>query len=296
MTKGLFISAYWTNKIFNQMSTEELQAVHAKYGDMKIRMMVALRDLRDQHSDLFKEKCHSYDVLNVRKWRNILQINLILWNMIQGTEHTPMLEWNDHIIACYDLLKPYMSETDINFMNYGYSVSDWSGNHLGIWGLYNNYMGFVDAAGYDSGEANKYRGYLESADEHMLTHRLGFFKMVSGTMRHQPAHQYWMDQAIWMMREIPIPRNSSFIDWSINPDYTPSPYPELLWKYKKAEASDRIQSLRVYPVFESTSSSYYWKDNPFKLHYAINWPNQTGIDFMIAYWFGRYHGVITPEM
>jgi len=296
MTKGFFAAAHWSNKVFQKMSQVELDAVHSKYGDMKKRMIDALFALRSEHEKLFVNKCRFYKPQELKKWRNVLQMNLILWNLIQGTPYESALDFGDDIDECYDLLKPYMKETDINYMNYGYSISDWSGNHLGIWGLYNNYMGFVEAKGASSSYAEEYRRYFKDADQHMLTHRLGFFKLVTGALREMPNHPYWIDQAIWRLRELPIPRSESYIDWTINPEYTPSPYPALIWKYKKSEASSRVQSLRAYPLFQSEGSVYSWKDNPFDKFKAGYYYKYSGLDFLIAYWFGRYHNVITEDM
>jgi hypothetical protein len=98
------------------------------------------------------------------------------------------------------------------------------------------------------------------------------------------------------LREIPTIRGEYEIDWTINPKHTASPYPELIWKYRRAQAADRVQSLRAYPLFESAASSYYWKDNPFNLYKGPIRTGLSGIDFLIAYWFGRYHGVISEDM
>ena len=297
MTKGFFIGMLWGNKALKTLSADDYNSIVVpQYGDIKLRMLNALSALRYEHEALFLNKCRSYKPWEAPKWPNTMHLNLVLYNLIQGTQYQHILDWNADIIPCYDSLKPYWGQTDVNFMNYGGSVSDWSGNHLGIWGLYDNYQNFIDAAGYNSGEANKFRGYLQAADEQMLTHRIGLFRLMAGTLRHQPNHQFWIDQAIWRLKEIPLSRGGYEVDWTINPKFTVSPYPELLWKYKKSEAASRIQSLRAYPLFESTTSSYYWKDNPFKLFQGVGLSGQSGLDFLIAYWFGRYHDVITPEM
>ena len=296
MTKGIFIGMLWANKALKQVSSETYSTIISQYGDIKVRMVQALANLRAEHDDLFLNKCKAIRADQAPKWPNTMQMNLVLYNLVRSSSSNLIIDWNDDIKSCYTCLKPYWGETDVNFMNYGGSISDWSGNHLTIWGLYNNYQGFIDAAGYNSGEANKFRGYLQNADEHMITHRLGLFKLISGTQRQLPSHPYWVDQAIWRLREMTIPREPVNIDWTINPDFTISPYPELLWKFKQSEAKDRLQSLRAYPLFQSTSSSYYWKDNPFNKFRGSDLPGRSGIDFLIAYWFGRYNNLISPDM
>ena len=254
-------------------------------------------DLRSQHDDLFLNKCRPLQVWEATKWSNTLQMNLVLYNIIKDfPQYKQILDWNDDIKVCYESINKYSQLSDLTFMNIGGIVSDWSGNHLSIWGLYNNYQGFIDAAGNNSEEVLHYKGIFTDIDEKMLSHRLGLFKLMSGTLRNQPNHPYWIDQAIWRLREIPTQREQFLIDWMINPKFTVSPYPELLWKYKESDSAERLQSLRAYPLFESTTSSYYWKDNPFNKFRIWGYPGQSGIDFLIAYWFGRYYEVISANM
>ena len=297
MARGIFIGMLWGYKALQTLASSEYDTVMSKYGDLKIRMINALVDLRDQHGSLFLNKCRPLQVWDATKWPNTLQMNLVLYNIIKDfPQYKPILDWNDDIKVCYESINKYSQVSDLTFMNIGGIVSDWSGNHLSIWGLYNNYQGFIDGAGNNSEEVLHYKGIFTDIDEKMLSHRMGLFKLMSGTLRNQPNHPYWIDQAIWRLREIPTQREQFLIDWMINPKFTVSPYPELLWKYKKSDSAERLQSLRAYPLFESTTSSYYWKDNPFNKFRIWGYSGQSGIDFLIAYWFGRYYEVISADM
>ena len=291
MAKGIFIGMLWGGKALDTLSSDEYAQVVGQYGDLKERMIHALIDLRQRH-DLFLIKCRLYEPWDAEKWPNTLQMNLVLYGLV--TDYPGYtLDWNKDIKACYDLLRPYWDETDASFMNFAGNISDWSGNHLGIWDLYNNYESFRHLAGENSDEAEDFRGYLQDADEQLRAHHLGFFNLVSGTLR--PArNQYAIETALWKLREIPLRRGGYDIDWTINPEFTLSPYPSLIWKYDTNNPAQRRQSLRAYPLFESTSSSYFWKDNPFD-RFVGNAPAwDSGLDFLVAYWFGRYYGVIKP--
>jgi hypothetical protein len=297
MSRGIIIAAYWSTKALRTLSNSEYAEITKRYGDIRTRMIEALIALRYEHKSLFVNNCGFSKLNQINKWPRSMQLNLVLYNMLRDKpKYQYILEWNKDIRECYRRLKIYFDETEWNLTNIAGVVSDWSGNHLKIWSLYLNYMSFVDAAGEQSEEANDYRDYLENADEHMLTHRMGLFKLIAGTLRQKPNRSFWIEQALWRLREIPTIRGEYEIDWTINPKHTASPYPELIWKYTHAEAADRVQSLRAYPLFESAASSYYWKENPFNLHKGPIITGLSGIDFLIAYWFGRYHGVISEEM
>jgi len=297
MSRGIVIAAYWSTKALRTLSSPEYAEITKRYGDIRTRMIEALIALRYEHKSLFVTNCGFSRLYQVRKWPRSMQLNLVLYNMLRDKpNYQHILEWNKDIRECYRRLKIYFDKTEWNLTNIAGVVSDWSGNHLKIWSLYINYLGFVDAAGEQSEEANDYRNYLEDADEHMLTHRMGLFKLIAGTLRNKPNRPFWIEQALWRLREIPTIRGEYEIDWTINPKHTASPYPELIWKYRRAKAAERVQSLRAYPLFESATSSYYWKENPFNLHKGPIITGLSGIDFLIAYWFGRYHGVIREYM
>jgi hypothetical protein len=293
MSRGIMIAAYWSTKALRSLSSHKYAEITKRYGDIRTRMIEALIALRYEHKPLFINNCGFSKVYKVNKWPRSMQLNLVLYYMLRDKpNYQYILEWNKDIRECYRRLKIYSKTTEWNLTNIAGVVSDWSGNHLKIWSFYLNYLGFVDAAGEHSEEANDYRKFLEDADEHMLTHRMGLFKLISGTLRNKPNRPFWIEQALWRLREIPTIRGKYEIDWTINPKHTASPYPELIWKYRRAKAADRVQSLRAYPLFESAASSYYWKDNPFNLYKGPIRTGLSGIDFLIAYWFGRYHGVI----
>lgn len=292
MSKGIFIGMLWGGKALQALSADDYAKVVSQYGDIRERMTRSVMELRNAHGKLFLSKCRTLEFWDAPQWPNTIHINLVLYGL--NTVHPLyVLDWNDDIKVCYEALRPYWGETGTNFINFAGSTSDWSGNHLGIWGLYNNYESFRQLAGEMSGEADKFRGYLQDADEQMLTHQLGFFRLVSGALRHN-YNANAVEMAIWKLKEIPLRRGGHVIDWTINPKFTLSPYPALPWKY---DSNNPIyQSLRAYPLFETVSSSYLWKDNPFDRFRGYGPTGDSGIDFLIAYWFGRYHGVIAAQI
>jgi len=307
MTKGFFIGIMWGYKALKLLTPAEYQEVRAAYGDIIKRGFDALSALRSEHGDLFLNKCRSYRPDQAKKWPNTIHMNLVYYEIMRsedarnGTNNYNVGFFEDDIKSCYSALTTYWGRTDLNYMNSGGIVSDWSGNHLGIWGLYNNYRNFISLAGAQADEAIRIRELIRDANGQMGGHRIGLFRMIGEVEQKDPG--YWethenpngLNSAIWRMREMPYPRKAYHVDWKINPKFTVSPYPELLWKFKKADTSDRLQSLRAYPIFESVTSSYYWKDNPFNKFRGLGWAGQSGIDFVIAYWFGRYHKVISEN-
>ncbi len=104
-----------------------------------------------------------------------------------------------------------------------------------------------------------------------------------------------LDWAVWILREIPYPKQSLDIDQEINPAWCASPIPALFWKFDWMQGG-RFQGLYGTPIFQRGASENNFKDNPFTISSgASDWFEGGGPDFLHAYWLGRYFHVISPD-
>jgi hypothetical protein len=125
------------------------------------------------------------------------------------------------------------------------------------------------------------------------------FKSESSDQKFTEALKY----AQWGLKEIPFPRPvlDVSIDQSLNPEWSLSPIPRLFWKaVKKPEPPVNYfyQGLYSYPAYEVAvfDSGMLWAESAFayKVQTEKGLENQ-GIDYLYAYWMGRYSGLIKSE-
>lgn len=187
----------------------------------------------------------------------------------------------------FTVIKEYY-ESDLLLTNQ-YGVSDWSGNHLTVWGIYNDLITYRLLGNVDN--ENFMKGVMTKAGDLLKYNRTGLFQLMTGTAGSLFDTDS-VEDALWRMREIPLERAKYFVNWEINPDYCVSPLPELFWK-NDWTTSNRKQSIRAYPVFEKSGTNYFWKDNILNGNLGGGGENSSGLDFYIAYWFGRFNNVIS---
>ena len=171
-----------------------------------------------------------------------------------------------------------------------YGTSDWSGNHLIIQGLLVPYLVSTELG---DGHASELSHGLRVALERMRHTRMGLFQMVGATLGDFPAPPPELEESLWVMREFPAPKVNHAFDWRINPSFCMSPFPSLPWKHDWT-TNDRLDSLVAYPLFEKLPDVYAWKQGPFEFHDETSSVENSGVDYLFAYWFGRLHGVIQP--
>ena len=280
MSKGFLTAYLWASLALHVMSPSQLAETTATYGDLYQRMFDTLSALRDQHE--------------LYSWSTTNPMNLPAWYDANTTlaviaSRSPAIA--DDAVSInpvhWTLLKQTYDQEELGFLNEN-GVSDWSGNHLGILGRLNLWTSF-SVLGL-TGNASDLAGFIGDANTKMKRHRLGFLQVVAGTLG-SPADPANVQDGIWALREMSIPKTSYLIDWEQNPGYCMSPNPELPWKVDW-KTSDRTQSIRAYPLFERPPSSYAWKDNPYRQYFGQGDPAWSGIDFLIAYWFARGRGII----
>lgn len=71
---------------------------------------------------------------------------------------------------------------------------------------------------------------------------------------------------------------------------------------RKAWFSDRhgnLQAIRPLPVYQRPANGFEWKANPYRMDGnpgARGKAEYGGVDYLLAYWLGRYHGFISRDM
>ncbi len=112
-----------------------------------------------------------------------------------------------------------------------------------------------------------------------------------------------LSQAVWALREIPFPRPQQVVhvDHSLNTRWCVSPTPAKFWntqKNKKEIPQNMYQGGVSVPAFElnAFSSNFIWEESPFRYSTEnIKGQGSPGVDYLYAYWLGRYSGVHYDE-
>lgn len=174
-------------------------------------------------------------------------------------------------------------------------VADWSGAHL----AFVSYMMFTELLAVHpptnvllvSPRTVLHNGVDDIYENFALTRpglwSVGFASL--GSVRRADA----ATAAAWRLREVPAPKTQMLVDHRVNGNFMMSPYPFLPWK-RDWQTTDRTQSLRSYPLFETGAlSDYAWKENAFAYKGGSPSVRYPGVDYLIAYWLGRANGVIS---
>jgi hypothetical protein len=188
---------------------------------------------------------------------------------------------------------PILSQGNVTVV-YQDGIADWSGTHL----AFVEYMMFSLLAeryplpGIDAGSTLRHG--IENIYEQFARLWMGLWSVPFaklGTAPHDDAA--WI--AGWRLREVPAPQTQMNVDHRLQSDFVMSPFPISPWKQDWAQpGTDRTQSLRAYPLFESmTYTVYDWKEPPFLYKVNSTGLSYPGADYLIAYWLGRYLGVFT---
>jgi len=197
--------------------------------------------------------------------------------------------------ALYISLKYYIVELG-NGPMYEFGTSDWSGNQLNMETMLVLYT-IAEALEKDpfyvmDAHKNDIQEGMRKSLDLFQGLNLGLFHLVYATLGGYSTPHPSLQKAIWILESFPCPKPFHYFDWRIHPEFCMSPFPELPWKFDWQEPSqDRTQSLIAYPLFEQNTLNYQWKANPFvykNTGYRVN----NAADYLIAYWFGRYHGVL----
>jgi hypothetical protein len=183
-----------------------------------------------------------------------------------------------------------------NGSTYKYGVSDWSGNFMNVKTLAGYYTMelYLQKKGLLVLHVADFRQALTNALVNMRSTRVGFYQLAAATLGQFTTPPPELEDAVWTLRELPFPKVRYSIDWRINPSFCMSPFPSLPWKLDWDKGSDRTHSLTAYPVFERSPDIMEWKADPGGYEWGASVRSSPGVDLLLAYWFGRYHGVISP--
>lgn len=112
-----------------------------------------------------------------------------------------------------------------------------------------------------------------------------------------------LSRAVWTLREIPFPRPQQvvYLDHSLNSRWCVSSIPAKFWNIQRNKNEippNMYQGGVGVPFFELSafSSNFIWEESPF-LYSTENVKGQEspGVDYLYAYWLGRYSGVHYEE-
>lgn len=264
MVKGFFVAFSAAVLALKKHGGEE-----SRLADMKNIMS----DLIDNNTEVFGNTTGA-----VNKGTGLLLIAILTNDPLEKMK----------ALAEYQLLLPVMRTSLELSAQYDNGITDWSGNNLHATTLWPLYI-LTEQLQHSS---RRMITELAVESHQRLGHlRNGFVREVFSILGW-PAGQRPKD-FVWDLREFLVPKIADDeIDWRRSYGFTLSPYPSLPWKADWM-TDDRVQPLVNYPYFEQVSSNHQWKSLPeFR-----GTPTSMGffaVDYLIAYWFGRYAGEILP--
>ena len=239
------------------------------------------------------------DVIEVQRIKNTLVGVAMLLMMMPDSDFIEKGKLYSKYSAMYTETKQYIVDNG-NGSTYTHGVSDWSGNQLNMETL----LVLKVIAKELEGSAIVLDNHLNDFEEGMRTGlarlsytRLGLYQLVYATLGAFTDVRPEVEDSLWVLREFASPKEYFDIDWRINPEFVMSPSPNLPWKNDWVESDDhRTQSLIAYPLFERNPDNYQWKVMPTTYTGSGNSVMSHMSDYLIAYWFGRYYGVIDENM
>ncbi|MBX3219177.1 MAG: hypothetical protein KF795_01580 [Labilithrix sp.] len=171
---------------------------------------------------------------------------------------------------------------------YEQGTADWSGLNLGFVG---NVFHMLLADRYNVGGDAKaaFKGVIADVSTNLKKQRLPLWNLLGAAYSGQPPDKAAADDVLWRLREMPFPKPVHHVDHRINPDFCMSPYPALPWK-NDWTTTDRTQALRSVPLFEEALDTFRFRT---EMRYAGDIAARPPApEYLIAYWFGRKHGLI----
>lgn len=159
-----------------------------------------------------------------------------------------------------------------------------SDNHLAFLAYYN-----LLRLEKDPELLHEYRKGLERSWRVVLDEGNSFFNFVYIGLTANPLCQAWRD-AVETLRLFPEGKRVVEVRNSRRKDI------------RKAWFSDRHgkpQAKRPLPVYQRPANAFEWKANPYRLdgHPGSRGEAEyAGVDYLLAYWLGRYHGFISGDM
>ena len=171
------------------------------------------------------------------------------------------------------------------------ATADWSGTHL----TFIEFAGLLLLADRKPIPTVNAKTTIRKGVEKMRgdfsTSRMGLWSVLFATKVSTPAAAD-VDDARWRLREIPAPRMQLDIDHRVAADFVMAPYPSLPWK-NDWTVNDRTDSLYGYPLFAHALDVYVWRTGPWGYRGNQEGVASPSVDYLHAYWLGRYLGLFS---
>ena len=171
------------------------------------------------------------------------------------------------------------------------ATADWSGTHL-------TFVEFIGMIMLDArrplptvNASTTLRKGIEKMQSDFSNFRMGLWSVLFATKVTTP---FAADIANAKSRlvEMPVPRMQLDIDHRVSAAFVMCPFPRLPWK-NDWTTTDRTDSLHGYPLYESALDIYMWRSGPFDYQGSHEGYASPSIDYLHAYWLGRYLGLFT---
>ncbi len=180
---------------------------------------------------------------------------------------------------------------------YLFGISDWSGNHLTL--ATNTALEWLLARTGDAELEEKWRFATGEAWKLLSTHDHPLHAAKAAALQafHDPAEQQEAEEeAIWGLRDFPLPKHPYPVDHTIRNGFVLSPFPSLPWKLDWTTNPGRQQALVGHGMVESVVDGYRWNGGPLDIASGGNGDNlMPGVDYLFLYWIARDGGLITAE-
>ncbi|MCZ7586371.1 MAG: hypothetical protein M5R36_25275 [Deltaproteobacteria bacterium] len=239
------------------------------YDDERDEMVTILRDLVENHPDVGDGLI------------NELGFQMMLAYMTDDAEHvnryrqlllSPHLNW-------------FLANGNGQIAVYG--ISDWSGNYLIAQQLFT--IAKIAILLGDDQEIMLRHG-CRVAMERMARYRANIYSIVMPPLASAFPMTFEIDRAKLALAEFPAPKIRRDVDWTINPRFSMSPFPDLPWKLDWGLGL-RLRGLYAYPLFERDLDNFVWRAGSLDYKGGASDMEPPGVDYLFAYWWGRYHGL-----
>ncbi|RMG15671.1 MAG: hypothetical protein D6731_07915 [Planctomycetota bacterium] len=173
-------------------------------------------------------------------------------------------------------------------------IADWSGTHLAVVSLIVQ-LRLAEHHGQNLVRRANQLGLRRAARRLGRARRTLHILAAAGLAGLPAGGPVRAEDAIWDLRELPVPRSRLTEHHLLRADVSLGPYPVLPWKFDWRTSRNRASGLVVPPLFETFSWNYVWKDSPFPQidAFGTSWEYNSA-DYLFAYWLGRATGVIDP--
>lgn len=178
------------------------------------------------------------------------------------------------------------------FQTRSWGTADWSGTHLTFVEFIGLTLLTARAPLPTANTTTSLRKGIERMQRDFSPFRMGIWSVLFATKVSAPSAAD-VENARWRLREVPAPRMSLDLDHRVGAEFVMAPFPSLPWK-NDWTTTDRTDGIYGPPLFEQALDVYAWRSGPFD--YSGNQVERLSpsVDYLHAYWLGRYLGLFSP--